>query len=126
VKLLARSNRSSRTDSIQTHNQEKPMAKQKRSKPTTAASPVLVHFEFVHPTAQRVCIAGTFNEWHGVATQMIGMGEGRWAKELLLPPGTYEYRFVVDGDWVTDPNSKETAANPFGSHNTILRVQPPT
>ncbi len=102
------------------------MANQKRSKPTTAASPVLVHFEFVHPTAQRVCIAGTFNEWHCAATPMIGMGEGLWAKDLLLPPGTYEYRFVVNGDWVTDPSSKETAANLFGSQNTILRVQPLT
>lgn len=91
-----------------------------------ASNSVLVHFEFIHPTAQRVCIAGTFNAWHCSATPMIAMDEGRWAKELLLPPGTYEYRFVVDGAWVTDPNSKETAANPFGGHNTILRVQPPT
>lgn len=100
------------------------MAKRTKSKAAMASKSVLVHFEFIHPTAQRVCIAGTFNDWHCSATPMIAMGEGRWAKELLLPPGTYEYRFVVDGQWVTDPNSKETAANPFGSHNTILRVQP--
>lgn len=41
----------------------------------------------------------------------------------MLAPGAYEYRFVVDGEWVTDPRSKETVANPFGGHNTILRVQ---
>lgn len=103
------------------------MTKTKRikSKTTTAAIPVLVHFEFVHPTAQCVCIAGTFNEWHCSTAPMIALGEGRWAKELLLPPGTYEYRFIVDGEWVGDPQANETVANPFGSHNTILRVQPP-
>jgi 1,4-alpha-glucan branching enzyme len=101
------------------------MAKAKKSKTTTAACPVLVHFEFVHSTAQHVCIAGTFNDWHGSATPMISLGEGRWAKELLLPPGTYEYRLVVDGDWVGDPKANETVANPFGSHNMLLRVQPP-
>jgi len=56
---------------------------------------------------------------------MIALGEGRWAKELLFRPGTYEYRLVVDGEWVTDDQGKETSANPFGSHNTVLRVQPP-
>jgi 1,4-alpha-glucan branching enzyme len=101
------------------------MAKKPKAKTVTASKSVLVHFEFIHPTAQRVCIAGAFNDWHCSATPMIALGEGRWAKELQLPPGTYEYRFVVDGEWVTDPNSMETAVNPFGGHNTLLRVQPP-
>ena len=101
------------------------MAKRTKSKPASLASPVLVHFEFIHPTAASVCIAGTFNEWHSSATPMIAMGGGRWAKELLLAPGTYEYRFIVDGDWVTDGGGRETVVNPFGSHNTILRVGTP-
>lgn len=101
------------------------MAKRTKPKTTTAASPALVHFAFVHPTAQRVCIAGTFNDWHRSTTPMVSLGEGRWAKELLLPPGTYEYRLVVDDEWVGDPKANETVANPFGSHNVLLRVQPP-
>ena len=71
-----------------------------------------------------VCIAGSFNDWHCSATPMINMGGGRWAKELQLAPGTYEYRFVVDGNWVTDPRDRETVANPFGSQNTRLHVGP--
>ena len=39
-----------------------------------------------------------------------------------LPPGDYEYRFVVDGCWCSDPEAKETAPNPFGDHNAVLRV----
>ena len=101
------------------------MAKQKKSKATNTACPALVHFEFIHPTAQRVCIAGTFNDWHCSATPMVSLGEGRWAKEILLPPGTYEYRLVVDDEWVGDPKANETVSNPFGSHNVLLRVQPP-
>lgn len=99
------------------------MAKRSKFKTATPAR-ALVHFEFIHPTAQRVCLAGTFNDWHCSATPMVALGEGRWAKELLLPSGTYEYRFVVDGEWITDAHSKETAANPFGTRNTILRVSP--
>lgn len=101
------------------------MAKRTKPKSKTAANPAPVHFKFFHPTAQRVCIAGTFNDWDCAASPMVSLGEGRWAKELLLPPGTYEYRLVVDDEWVSDPQANETVANPFGSHNVLLRVPPP-
>ena len=53
---------------------------------------------------------------------MVPLGEGRWGKELMLEPGTYEYRLVVDGEWTTDPNCGECAPNPFGTANSVLRV----
>ena len=81
-----------------------------------------VHFEFTHPTARAVCIAGTFNDWQPEAKPMHPMGEGRWLKETVLPPGTHEYCLVVDGQWMTDPLAKETAPNPFGGRNSILKV----
>ena len=59
-----------------------------------------VHIEFTHATATTVRIAGTFNDWRPEATPMIAVGEGRWAKELALPPGTYEYCVVVEGAWL--------------------------
>lgn len=82
----------------------------------------LVRLEFHHPTARLVCIAGTFNDWHPSASEMIALGAGRWAKELTLPPGTYEYRLVVDGEWMADPHAPESVANPFGGTNSVLRV----
>lgn len=85
-----------------------------------------VRFELVAPRAQTVCIAGTFNDWHPQATPMIDMGQGRWAKELMLPPGAHQYRFVVDGEWLTDPQASETVPNTFGSTNALLKIaQPP-
>ena len=53
---------------------------------------------------------------------MISMGDGRWFKELALPPGTYEYRLLVDGEWMSDPLAGETAPNPFGGVNSVLKV----
>ena len=83
-----------------------------------------VCFELTHPTAQAVSIAGSFNDWHPTASPMIALGEGRWRKELTLPPGRYEYRLVVDGQWVDDPAAKETVPNPFGGLNAVLEVRP--
>jgi hypothetical protein len=53
----------------------------------------------------------------------VPLGDGKWAKELTLPDGRYEYRFVVDGAWVSDPNAREAAPNPFGTANSVLRVE---
>jgi hypothetical protein len=81
-----------------------------------------VRFEFTHLTAGAVCIAGTFNDWQPEAKPMHAAGGGRWLKETVLPVGTYEYRLVVDGQWMPDPLAKETVANPYGGRNSVLRV----
>jgi hypothetical protein len=53
---------------------------------------------------------------------MIALGDGRWVKELALPPGRYEYRLVVDGEWVDDPAATELIPNPFGTPNAVLVI----
>ena len=81
-----------------------------------------VHFEFNYPAAESVFIAGTFNDWKPNATPMIALGQGRWAKDLALPPGDYEYCLVVDGQWKPDPQATETVPNPFGGVNSVRKV----
>jgi len=98
------------------------MKKNSNKRPKGAAPPP-AHFEFTHPTAARVCVAGTFNDWRPEATPMVPIGGGRWVKELVLPPGVYEYRLVVDGEWMPDPRASETAPNPFGGLNSVLKVE---
>jgi hypothetical protein len=81
-------------------------------------------FEFTHLTAGTVGIAGTFNHWRPEAAPMIPWGDGRWLNELSLPPGTYEYCLVVDGQWLPDPLAKEAVPNPFGGINSVLKIKP--
>lgn len=82
-----------------------------------------VCFGLTHPTAHEVCIAGSFNDWHPKVTPMIRLDDGKWAKELALPPGRYEYRLVVDGVWVDDPAATELIPNSFGTANAVLVVE---
>jgi 1,4-alpha-glucan branching enzyme len=81
-----------------------------------------VCLRLTHPTAQKACIAGSFNDWHPSVTPTIRLSNGKWAKELALPPGRYEYRFVVDGVWVDDPAATELIPNVFGTANALLVV----
>jgi 1,4-alpha-glucan branching enzyme len=81
-----------------------------------------VHFEISNPSARRICLAGTFNDWKPDATEMI-QRDGKWEKDIPLSPGTYEYRLVVDGQWMPDPNASQTAPNPFGETNSVITVR---
>ena len=81
-----------------------------------------VHFEFSHPTATTVSVAGTFNNWHPTTKSMHRTKAGHWLKEAFLPPGNYEYCLVVDGKWFPDPLARETVPNPYGGRNSILKV----
>jgi len=73
--------------------------------------------------AREVYLVGTFNDWHLTTLPMVNMGTGRWEKEILLPPGVYEYLLVADGRWLPDPDCVETCPNPFGSVNCVRRVE---
>jgi hypothetical protein len=91
---------------------------------THNAAPLLmpVRFEFTHPTAIEVCIAGTVNDWHPNTNVMHSSDVGSWWKESSLASGAYEYWHVVDGQWMPDPLACGTVANPFGGKNSILNV----
>jgi 1,4-alpha-glucan branching enzyme len=90
--------------------------------PVAEAKLVPVRFEFTHPTASSVCVAGTFNHWLPEAKTLHSTTTGRWWKETALAPGTYEYCLVVDGQWMPDPQARETVPNPFGGRNSVLKV----
>jgi 1,4-alpha-glucan branching enzyme len=81
-----------------------------------------VHFEFKDSKARTVCLAGTFNNWQPDSKTLHSSDVGHWWKDTTLVPGTYEYCFVVDGQWIPDPLVRETVPNPFGGRNSVLRV----
>jgi 1,4-alpha-glucan branching enzyme len=81
-----------------------------------------IRFVLVQPDAQKVVVAGSFNDWNPGATPLTDVGHGHWVKDLALAPGRYEYQFVVDGHWVPDSAATETVENPFGGLNSVLVV----
>jgi 1,4-alpha-glucan branching enzyme len=88
-----------------------------------AAQTVEVTFALHEPHAKRVALCGGFNAWSPEATPMNRAFNGHWATSLALPPGRYEYKFVVDGQWLPDPNAHEQAFNGFGTLNSVIEVR---
>jgi 1,4-alpha-glucan branching enzyme len=89
--------------------------------PTATAGPA-IEFRLFAPDAQEVCLTGDFSDWQPEACRMQRFKDGTWKKMLKLKPGRYEYRFVVDGQWWTDPENPQRQYNPFGQENSVLIV----
>ncbi len=75
------------------------------------------------PDAGSVFIAGSFNAWSPDADALTLDDDGLWAVTLELPPGEYEYKFVVDGTWMEDPANPEFISDPYGGKNSVLTVE---
>lgn len=81
-----------------------------------------ISFTMLAPEAQRVSLAGDFNNWGKDACLLKKNSKGIWEISISLSPGRYEYRFLVDKEWKNDPNCKDLVLNPFGSENSTLTV----
>jgi 1,4-alpha-glucan branching enzyme len=71
--------------------------------------------------AKAVHVVGSFNDWDATSGKMQKV-KGEWLKRISLQPGRYEYKFLVDGQWQTDPDASETTRNGFGSDNSVLQL----
>jgi len=81
-----------------------------------------VLLEFDAPEALEVFVAGSFDDWKATSLPMVRLESGLWVKELVLEPGEYEYLFVVDGRWTSDPQASRSSPNPYGGVNSCMTV----
>ena len=69
-----------------------------------------------------VNLAGSFNDWDTGIRKLRSDKAGVWKTTMLLEPGTYEYRYVVDGEWRNEPLA-QCVPNPVGSENCLRLVE---
>ncbi len=72
--------------------------------------------------ARDVVVTGDFSSWSREGFRLLPAGDGTWGTTLRLPPGEYQYRLIVDGQWRDDPRAPKRVPNPFGSENGVLHV----
>ena len=69
--------------------------------------------------AQKAFVAGDFTGWEPIAMQKRS---GKFSLTLPLPPGCYQYKFILDGQWVKDPDNSDWAVSDMGTVNSLLVV----
>jgi hypothetical protein len=73
---------------------------------------------------REVALVGDFEgaHWDPGVYRMEPDAEGVWRIRLELSPGrSYEFRYLIEGAWYTDPELDQVL-NPYGSTNNILRL----
>ena len=74
---------------------------------------------------RRVKFSLNFNNWNPKEHPMQSDGDDAWNKTVMLSPGKYEYKFLIDGEWREDPQNDQTCPNSFGTHNSVLDITAP-
>jgi Glycogen recognition site of AMP-activated protein kinase len=72
--------------------------------------------------AQSVKLAADFTDWEKFPLDMVKSRDDVWSILIPLAPGSYSYRFIVDGVWCDDPHSALQEPNPFGTTNAVVKV----
>jgi 1,4-alpha-glucan branching enzyme len=70
--------------------------------------------------AKEVFLVGNFNDWNPKKHPMHQKKNGTWTKTVMVPPGMYEYKFLVDGRWEEDSQNSVACLNCFGTRNSVL------
>ena len=80
-----------------------------------------VRFKFYRPSARQVYLVGDFNHWQPGQLAMTQTPDGYWEATLLLPPGTFRFRYHADGQWFTDYAAFGVEPGEFGM-DSLIRV----
>ncbi|MEZ4674755.1 MAG: isoamylase early set domain-containing protein [Caldilineaceae bacterium] len=82
------------------------------------------HITFELPSciwADHIYLTGEFNHWDPRSLPMHQGRDGVWRLEIDLPCGyRYEFRYLVNGSWLTDSHADGLATNPYGTQNSIV------
>lgn len=81
-----------------------------------------VEFTYYAPNATNVELAGDFAGWQATKNRLQKGADGNWRLKLMLPAGRYQYQFVIDGAWKTDPSCPARVSDDFGRENSLLII----
>ena len=96
------------------------------AKKAVAKKPALKNVTFtVHADkGKAVYLAGVFNQWSLTAKKMAYKAKsGIYTATVKLAPGSYEYKFVIDGTWCADPENANAVPNDQGTFNSVVTVK---
>ena len=73
---------------------------------------------------KEVAVVGDFNNWDRKKGLMQYLPqENKWYKKMLIKPGTYRYKFLLDTNiWAADKNAKYFADDGFGGQCSVIVV----
>ena len=82
-----------------------------------------VTFKFKAPgDVHAVKLCANFTNWEQGCIVMNKGNAGEWKTQVNLERGDYEYKFMADGRWFTDPSADRQVHNPMGTDNSVRHI----
>jgi hypothetical protein len=75
-----------------------------------------------YANAKQVVLTGNFNQWNERELKMQKTATG-WRLPYVLAAGAYEYKYIIDGQWLVDPAAIYTTGS--GDYTNGLRIVKP-
>ena len=94
---------------------------EKINKSASGKMPVTFSYQPLIGGKHEVFLSGDFNNWSKTETLMKEIN-GIYETILYLKKGKYAYKFIVDGQWLTDENADQFIGDGFGGQNSIIFV----
>ena len=98
-------------------------------KKVTSSVPGHIDVSFELPSclwADRIFLVGDFNGWNETATPLQQDRSGIWRVTVALPQEQrYEFRYLIDGKWMSDSHADGFAENSFGISNSVVHTSIP-
>jgi len=73
--------------------------------------------------AGKVEVIGDFNSWGDPVELNDDDEDGVWITIARMDPGTYQYKYIVDGQWQSDPANPVDVDDTHGGRNSIMVVK---
>ena len=78
-------------------------------------------FSYYAPWAKDIFLAGDFNGWKKRYAPLIKGKDDVWRIILELKPDrSYDYKYIVGGNWVNDPNNEDLNPDVAGGANSVI------
>ncbi len=75
--------------------------------------------------AGTIYLVGDFNEWNHSSHPFQHDREGTWTLTLNLEVGRcYQFRYLRDGEWISDSQADGFVGNTYGSNNSLVVTDP--
>lgn len=82
-----------------------------------------VTFTVDAPEAKKVYVSGDFNNWSEKKDALKKLKNGSFKGTVdLEKDNTYEFKYIIDGEWVNEEQADSLKSNDVGSENSVLEV----
>jgi 1,4-alpha-glucan branching enzyme len=68
--------------------------------------------------AKRVYLSGSFNAW-AIKDLEMEYTDSAWYCDIKLKPGKHLYKFIIDGEWMPDPENKQKERDTYDGYNSV-------